>query len=253
MLFRSSTAKNLGDSDDDLVFQPIPPCRDVDTRNAGSGGPLAAHETRMFVVNNSSTQGQTCNPGIYFNRATYPAAIAVNITVVNIGYPGVVGAFLQAYPDGSPTSASWLNYNPNSVVANAGILATNSANQGAFDITAQTETDVVVDIFGFFGPPISQTINQPAAALQCVSETSAAAAGAIAVGADNLIFSPNCPTGSTVVGGGCTATDSAVVLSISAPFGVAYVCQYHNNSAKAQTVSASATCCSVPSQNIVIP
>src|SRR5689334_11700721 len=41
--------KALGDSNSDLIFVPVPPCRIIDTRLAG--GPIAANSTRSFKVN----------------------------------------------------------------------------------------------------------------------------------------------------------------------------------------------------------
>jgi len=40
----------LGDTGADLIYTPIAPCRIIDTREPGAGGPIPGNGTRDFVV-----------------------------------------------------------------------------------------------------------------------------------------------------------------------------------------------------------
>ena len=73
-------AKLLGDQNTDLVYYPITPCRNVDTRNAG--GPIAGGTARQFNADIAAAQGGTAGCGIV--ASTDASAWAMNITVVNM-------------------------------------------------------------------------------------------------------------------------------------------------------------------------
>ncbi len=120
-----------------LQFFPVTPCRLVDTRGAagGLGGPpLAAYESRSFAVLSSSC-----------NVPSSAQAYSLNFTVV----PHEPLAYLSAWPTGQaqPTT-SILNSDTGTVTANAAILPAGS--NGAIDVYASNNTDVVIDINGYF-------------------------------------------------------------------------------------------------------
>ncbi len=122
-----------------LSFYPVTPCRVADTRNATGpfGGPeLAAGTTRSFAL----PAGACYVPS---NAVAY----ALNVTVV----PDTTLTYLTAWPAGSSRpNASTLNSWDGSVVANAAIVP--AGTNGAIDIYATDNTQVILDINGYFAP-----------------------------------------------------------------------------------------------------
>ena len=129
-----------------LVFVAITPCRVVDTREglgfSGAFGPpaLSGGVSRTFPIQSSTT-------------CTIPAsalAYSLNITVVP---PGPVG-YLTAYPTGqslSPTAI--LNDVQGVIIGNAAIVA--AGNSGSIDVYATDQTDLIIDINGYYTSPFS--------------------------------------------------------------------------------------------------
>lgn len=120
-------------------FIPVTPCRLVDTRNANGafGGPsLSAGATRSF--------------GVPFGSCGIPqsaTAYSVNVTAVPHGVLG----FLSVWPDGQPQpNVSTLNSWDGRVKANAAIVP--AGNAGAVDIYASGDTDLILDVNGYFEP-----------------------------------------------------------------------------------------------------
>jgi hypothetical protein len=124
-----------------LSFYPLTPCRVVDTRGATGhfGGPsMPANSSRSFSVLSS-----TC--GVPANAAAY----SLNLTAV----PGAAGlGTLTAWPSGSPQpGVSYLTAPAGKVTANAAIVA--AGVSGAIMVHVSQQTDVVIDINGYFAPP----------------------------------------------------------------------------------------------------
>jgi hypothetical protein len=123
-----------------LAFYPLTPCRIADTRNATGplGGPsLVAQGTRSFPIL-ASTCGLPANAQAYsLNFAAVPK--------------GPTLGFMTAWPDGQtrPLVAS-LNDPTGTVLANAVIVPAGSG--GAVDVYATDNTDLVIDINGYFAP-----------------------------------------------------------------------------------------------------
>jgi hypothetical protein len=142
--------KALGDASDDLVYTPVTPCRLADTR--GAGGQFGANSARDFKVWASggfaAQGGSATNCGVPAN----PAAVAVNITAVT---PAGAGNLI-AYPTGTPSFTSVLNYQTGqNALANGAIVRTcvpNCANQLTI-ATNGAGADVVLDIAGYFRAP----------------------------------------------------------------------------------------------------
>ena len=122
-----------------LSFYPVTPCRVADTRNAAGpfGGPeLAAGMTRSFTIPASACY-------VPSNAVAY----AVNVTVV----PDVSLEYLTAWPAGSPRpNVSTLNSWDGSVVANAAVVP--AGTNGAINIYVTDNTQVILDINGYFAP-----------------------------------------------------------------------------------------------------
>jgi hypothetical protein len=123
-------------------FYPMTPCRVADTRaNSGFTSPFGAPSlvggaTRVFPVQS------TC--GI----PTAAEAYSLRMTVVP---PGPLG-YLTAYPDGQtlPVAAT-LNDRGGEVLGNEAIVPAGA--NGAIDVFASANTDLIIDINGYFAPP----------------------------------------------------------------------------------------------------
>jgi hypothetical protein len=137
----------LGDSQADLVYTPVTPCRIVDTRVAG--GPLNAGFSRSFKVTGDATFQGGANCAVPFGPAT---SAMVNFVAVGAAGPGN----LQITPFGQPLpTASIINYSTVQNVANglAVALCDPSANTCTFDITIQANNStvhLVADVQGYF-------------------------------------------------------------------------------------------------------
>jgi hypothetical protein len=123
-----------------LAFYPITPCRIADTRNATAplGGPsLAAGTTRTFPVQQSAC-------GVPASAQAY----ALNFAAVPKGSLG----FLTAWPTGQPQPAvASLNDPTGAVAANAVVVP--AGNSGSVDVFTTDNTDLVIDMNGYFAPP----------------------------------------------------------------------------------------------------
>ena len=131
-----------------LAFYTLPPCRVADTRKSnfpsGLGMPhLAAGMARDFPVLNATT----CNIP---NTAV---AYSLNFAVVPYPSPGYPLGYLEVWPTGNEPakSVSTLNNPTGTVVANAAIVPAGSG--GEITVLASNDTDLVVDVDGYFAAP----------------------------------------------------------------------------------------------------
>jgi len=124
-----------------LAFYPLTPCRVADTRNPSgpSGGPsLTSMQARAFSI-----QSSACN------IPSSAQAYSLNFTAV----PQAGLGYLSAWPTGQAwPGVSTLNVSPNNpVVANAAIVP--AGTNGEINVLGSDNTDVVIDINGYFAPP----------------------------------------------------------------------------------------------------
>ncbi len=126
-----------------LGFYALTPCRIADTRTGdgftGAFGPpsLVGGATRNFPIQSSSC-----------DVPATAQAYSLNITAVPRGPLG----YLTAWPAGwGVPIAATLNSPGGSVIANAAIVL--AGTNGAISLYASSETDVVIDINGYFAPP----------------------------------------------------------------------------------------------------
>jgi hypothetical protein len=121
-------------SSESLVLYPVAPCRVTDTRITNT--PLMAGTTRDVRVS---------------GRCGIPsgaAAVSLNVTAVPRGALGS----LTVWPAGRPKpAASTLNAPNGTVAANASLVAIGTA--GGVSVSASNETDFLLDVNGYFGPP----------------------------------------------------------------------------------------------------
>ncbi len=124
-----------------LGFYPLPPCRVADTR---AGAPQS-------VVTGTLAAGSTTTLPVLASNCHVPAtalAYSLNFTLIP---PAAVG-YLTVWPSGQIRPVvSTLNDPTGTVEANAALAAAGSG--GAIDVYVTDETDLAVDINGYFAPP----------------------------------------------------------------------------------------------------
>jgi hypothetical protein len=183
-----------------MVYNTVsPPCRVVDTRNAGARtGPILANQTRAFdLTTEAETDGQGGGP---FPCPGLPSfhfqGWALNITVLGNG-PYTTHGGLKQWPfTGPEPNASVINWTPdlNGAIANR-IIATGCpwcADSIFIKNFGTNPTHVIIDVMGYFSGAsvISATVTRFSGTLV----PAAAATGATATGAA-------CPAGTLLVGG----------------------------------------------------
>jgi hypothetical protein len=123
-----------------LAFYPLAPCRVADTRNASGalGGPsLVGSQARSFPVLSSPC-------GIPSSAQAY----SLNFTAVPQGALGYLSVW--AAGQGQPL-VSTLNAPTGTVTANGAIVP--AGTSGAINAYVTNNTDLVIDINGYFAPP----------------------------------------------------------------------------------------------------
>jgi hypothetical protein len=125
-----------------LAFYPLPPCRVADTRFStypqGLGAPfLTGLHQRDFPILNATN----CN------IPSSAAAYSLNFSVVPHGALG----YLTVWPTGEPRpTVSTLTDIPGTVIANAAIVPAGTGGDVA--VYPSNDTDVIIDINGYFAP-----------------------------------------------------------------------------------------------------
>ena len=125
-----------------LAFYPLTPCRIADTRNStypqGLGPPfLPGHTERDFPILNATS----CN------IPTSAQAYSLNFSVVPHGGLG----YLTVWPTGQTRPVvSTLNDVPGTIIANAAIVPAGSS--GEVSVYPSNDTDLIIDINGYFAP-----------------------------------------------------------------------------------------------------
>src|ERR1700712_2002368 len=95
MYMVSQTGKSplkLGSASSDLVYVPVAPCRVLDTRSSGGGGPIISGVTRNFYNYSLAPSapatdfgfqgGDGVCPGTNFFGSVAPAAVALTVSVI---------------------------------------------------------------------------------------------------------------------------------------------------------------------------
>src|ERR1022692_846017 len=127
-----------------LAFYPLTPCRIADTRKAnfppGLGAPyLPGHQERDFPI----LAATTCNI-----PSSGVAAYSLNFSVVPHGGLG----YMTVWPTGQTRPlVSTLNDVPGTIIANAAIVP--AGTSGDVSVYPSNDTDVIIDINGYFAPP----------------------------------------------------------------------------------------------------
>jgi hypothetical protein len=174
-----------------LVFVGMTPCRVVDTRNGsgftGAFGPpsLAGGSSRTFPIRSSTT----CSiPSI-------AQAYSFNITIVPPGFVDFVT--VGPTPVSTPPTFSTLNgyvcafSSSPCVVSNAATVP--AGTSGSVDVYASQNTNLIVDINGYYAQQTGITLAQGTAVAPSLSFTGDAGTGIFSSGAGTL----NIATGGT--------------------------------------------------------
>jgi hypothetical protein len=147
-------AKALGDTNDDLVYTPVVPCRILDTRNGtvppynaqmvgGSAFPVAANLSNFAPQGGSAT-----NCGL---PASF-AAIAVVLTVLNPNFD----AFLAASNTSNFSTlvqSVVMDFSANKGLANTAIVPVDGTVTFYLGLPATVTTNVIADVSGYFNRP----------------------------------------------------------------------------------------------------
>ena len=149
---------------DNMVFVPLAPCRVIDTRVGGAGGPLVAGVPRTFLfhgptTNYSSQGGKSTGCGIPDlttdggNEENLARALAINIVAIGPGGPGNLRAWPanQAMPQASLVNYSNVNIASGVVVPMCDQVAAAPCTSGDTTFLASVSgADLVVDVTGYF-------------------------------------------------------------------------------------------------------
>lgn len=155
--FRGATIDALGNITSDLVFNPLPACRLLDTR-IGTGlflGPLAPGTQMSFSVNDTlgPQGGNAAGCGVTGVGDDDPPALAIVITAAS---PAGGAGNLRTFATGDPVpTASVLTYTAGTTISTAAI--TESCVGCGPELTVRNQgggtTHVVVDVAGTFTQP----------------------------------------------------------------------------------------------------
>lgn len=239
---RSATTREplaLGSLLVDQVFTPLTPCRMVDTRFATPAGPLASLSTHTYDADGSNFSpqgGSATGCGVPFGAAT---AIAATITIVNTSASG----FLAAFGLGVIPNASVINWDhANATLANTTVIPIVNGGGDDFSIYCFGTTNVIVDVLGYFAPPV-------ATALDCT--TVASAMTAMPVNSWNPSLDVNCPAGFSATGGGWLSAEGTLgypgVWILSVPNGSnGWSTFVDNQTSGTRTIQTWCKCCRIP-------
>jgi hypothetical protein len=127
-----------------MLYTPVTPCRLIDTRNSTGplGGPyLSAGKPRSFSLAGQCGLPDLSNGGV----------LSVNVTAVprsgTLGYLTVWGT---SETENTTPISSTLNAPTGTVVANAAFLTINPGTDTSISAYAYNDTDLIVDVTGFF-------------------------------------------------------------------------------------------------------
>ncbi len=126
-----------------LAFYPLPACRVIDTR--GPNGPLGGPFLQGDVERDFPVLQSSCIP-------TGVSATAYSLNVTALPKNGGTLGFLTVWPQGLPQPiVATLSDTTGTVVSNAAVVP--AGTSGGISVYASNNTDMVVDINGFFASP----------------------------------------------------------------------------------------------------
>ena len=141
---RSVQVKALGDANADFTYTPLNPCRILDTRAAGGGGPLAANVARTFIgfAANSSIQGGTAS------NCAIPSGVAALATTStrSIHQPRLHRGVAA---NATEPAVSTVNYQVGiTAIATGALVPVDAATNNRFSAKSPAEVDFIADVVG---------------------------------------------------------------------------------------------------------
>lgn len=163
-----------------LVFVAISPCRLVDTRGAAAGfigstpfnGPYIQNGTTVAFPVQSTTEAATTAPTPCGTIPFIAQAYSLNLTIVphplNTPVP-----FITIWPDNGSAmpTVSTVNDQQGAIVANSAVVPAGT-NSGGIKVFAAGDTDVIIDLNGFYAAPSDLNSNTAIGAETLLSNTS---------------------------------------------------------------------------------
>jgi hypothetical protein len=132
---------------DTLTFVPITPCRLADTRQ-NSGYANLGQTPLVYLTPRTLSVWGTCGIG----DSSFAEAYSLNVTVIPAH--NTPGGYLLVYPD--PVTpwplASSFDWSPNAVYQSGSVVVPASSD-GSVNFIVSNQTDVVVDLNGYYAPP----------------------------------------------------------------------------------------------------
>ena len=227
-------AKALGSYTSDLSYTPLEPCRIVDTRVAG--GAIGANQSRAFNALVAQCGNFTAQGGMGHDcqslTSSEAAAVVINITAVG---PSAAG-YATAYPYGFARPAtSSLNYTAGTIVNNTVITRIPSPiNSKDFTLYSFAASDYVVDIVGYFAPPVSTELWTGVYSAE----------KSVPANSEGYISFPVCSTGYKRTGGYC-AGGLGIPNTYLKETGL-FACVVFNGSSQSEQFSAVTQCAKIP-------
>lgn len=239
----------LGSTSSDLVFTPITPCRIIDTRSATGGfaGRIGPNSGKQFQVNlaDHSAQGgsaTSCGMPTGFDVS----GVAINVTSTD--QTGLGNIAVVECGGGVPT-VSLVNYTPGVNLANAAVSRSAIGCGLGGDIYIRSNNSashVIVDIMGYYAAPVATAVENVKVSSSYIS---------IPAGSNGSVFSPECPAGYQITGGGGgfpSGSNANTTLRFLFPYGAdssaftQYNCGGSNGNASAIDFTCVSVCTRVP-------
>jgi hypothetical protein len=147
LLGARTSANRLGDTTQDLVYTPVPPCRLFDTRLAG-GVLTAATSREFFAYGTTEISGQGGNPAGCASPRGEPRAVHINLAVIPQGALGNA----RVYPaDVTTPTAAFVTFNATDVTSNAGTVQTQYApGTPEIEVYVSASAHLVGDVMGYY-------------------------------------------------------------------------------------------------------
>lgn len=134
-------------SQPDLHYVPLSPCRIVDTR--GHGGAMTNAERTFAVAGNLATQGGAADCDIPADAET----IAANVTAISAG--GSTGYVRGRATNEDPATTTLLNFSP---ALNATNMTNQPIDEDGFRLAVAGSANLVVDVVGYYTAPYVVTV-----------------------------------------------------------------------------------------------
>jgi lysophospholipase L1-like esterase len=126
-----------------MLYTPVTPCRLLDTRN--SAGPLGGPYMIVGQSRTFSLAGQCGLPDL-----SSGGGLSVNVTAVPKSGLGYLTVWGTSETENNVPVTSTLNAPTGTVVANAAFLTINPSTGASISAFANSDTDLVVDVTGYF-------------------------------------------------------------------------------------------------------